>query len=200
MQTSQTPVTREDAVRLANEAMAKHGLTDKGWRFRLNTNRSRLGVCKFAKTRGRGMFRTVVPVKRIEISIHCIAMGFDTFNDTLLHEIAHALAGPEAKHGPVWRAIAREIGCTAQRCGKMDAPAKYLGTCGCGYTAKRNRVTNRMFTLAHTPCLRKGLNNNGAIAWRTAAGRALRPSVSHPYQILTVFGQPGKGNSFFVGA
>ncbi len=30
--------------------------------------------------------------------------------DTILHEIAHALAGPEAGHGPIWKAIARQIG------------------------------------------------------------------------------------------
>ena len=36
--------------------------------------------------------------------------------DTLLHEIAHALVGRRHHHDAVWRAKAREIGCTGQRC------------------------------------------------------------------------------------
>ncbi len=32
--------------------------------------------------------------------------------DTVLHEIAHAIAGPEAGHGPLWKATARRIGAT----------------------------------------------------------------------------------------
>ena len=32
--------------------------------------------------------------------------------DTILHEIAHALAGAKAKHGPAWKAIARRLGAT----------------------------------------------------------------------------------------
>ena len=30
--------------------------------------------------------------------------------DTILHEIAHAIAGANAGHGPVWKAVAKRIG------------------------------------------------------------------------------------------
>lgn len=55
--------------------------------------------------------------------------------DTVLHEIAHALAGHEAKHGPVWQKIAKEIGANGQRVTKDKgtfADAKYLFVCGEG--------------------------------------------------------------------
>jgi hypothetical protein len=36
----------------------------------------------------------------------------DLLRNIMLHEIAHAIAGPRAKHGKKWKAIARQIGCT----------------------------------------------------------------------------------------
>ena len=35
---------------------------------------------------------------------------------TGLLDVAHALAGGKAGHGPAWQAIARRIGCSAERC------------------------------------------------------------------------------------
>lgn len=37
--------------------------------------------------------------------------------DTILHEIAHALAGHAAGHGPVWKGVCRRIGARPVRCG-----------------------------------------------------------------------------------
>ncbi len=66
--------------------------------------------------------------------------------DTLLHEIAHALAGPKAHHGPAWKAVARSIGCTATRCAPATAarvPAPWEATCECGKKFKRHRRSSR---------------------------------------------------------
>lgn len=61
--------------------------------------------------------------------------------ETLLHEIAHAIAGPGLGHGAEWQAIAREIGCkdVAGTCNsehankimqEMDAAtASYVAVC-----------------------------------------------------------------------
>ena len=43
--------------------------------------------------------------------------------DTILHEIAHALAGTAARHGPAWRKIALRIGATPKASKAVD-PAK----------------------------------------------------------------------------
>ena len=54
--------------------------------------------------------------------------------DTLLHEIAHALAGPKARHGPVWKAIAKKLGATPRACDTCDEtvvmPGDWQAICG----------------------------------------------------------------------
>jgi predicted SprT family Zn-dependent metalloprotease len=84
------------------EQFTRHGLV--GWTFRLADTKRRLGVCKH---------RT----KRIEISEYYATHNRDeAVLDTLLHEVAHALAGPKAGHGPVWKEIAIRIGATPRAC------------------------------------------------------------------------------------
>lgn len=69
--------------------------------------------------------------------------------ETILHEIAHLLAGPRAGHGPKWKVIARSIGCTAERCHSLDTPPeKWEGRCAhrdCAfsYVYKRHRLIRR---------------------------------------------------------
>lgn len=88
----------ENAARL----MTEHGLGE--WTFGMTDAKRRLGVCKYRK-------------KRIEISEYYARNNPDAaVLDTLLHEIAHALAGPEAKHGPAWKAVAVRIGATPRAC------------------------------------------------------------------------------------
>jgi hypothetical protein len=75
-----------------------------GWTFGLAASKRRLGVCKYRR-------------KRIEIGEFYARHNPDAaVLDTLLHEIAHALAGPKAGHGPVWQAIAARIGATPRAC------------------------------------------------------------------------------------
>jgi predicted SprT family Zn-dependent metalloprotease len=87
---------------IALRELAKHGL--RGWTFGLAKTRRRLGVCKY-KT------------KRIEIAEYYARHSpQETVLDTLLHEIAHAIAGPAAKHGPRWKAVAVRLGATPRAC------------------------------------------------------------------------------------
>ena len=65
--------------------------------------------------------------------------------NTILHEIAHALT-PGHHHDRVWKAKAREIGCTGDRCysGKtVTTPeSRYIAICtGCGHVHKKHRAT-----------------------------------------------------------
>ncbi len=114
---------------LANQLMEQHGLKLAGWRFKLNTNRSRLGVCRYT-------------TRSIELSTFHVSSGnWKEIKNTILHEIAHALVGPNHGHGAVWRSKALAIGCNGERCGIMDAPPKYKATCSCGRTYKRNRIS-----------------------------------------------------------
>ena len=86
------------AKKLLNKKLAEHGLKARGWTGHLDSALRRFGVCYHTK-------------KRISLSRHLVALNSDEETlDTILHEIAHALAGPEAGHGLQWRTVASRIG------------------------------------------------------------------------------------------
>jgi predicted SprT family Zn-dependent metalloprotease len=120
----------QELAELAKAEMTRHGLT--GWTFALADTRRRLGVCKYRP-------------KRIEISEFYAANNpVEKVRDTLLHEIAHALAGPAARHGPVWKAVAARIGATPRACDSSPntvvRPGDWQSTCpGCNRTHHRYR-------------------------------------------------------------
>ena len=82
----------------ARELMDEHGL--HGWTFRFSAAKSRLGECRERERHIRLSRRHAVNGDPREV------------RDTILHEIAHALAGAKAGHGPAWKAVARRIGAT----------------------------------------------------------------------------------------
>ena len=45
---------------------------------------------------------------------HALEGSQEQIRDTVLHEIAHAIAGYEAGHGPLWKVTARRIGATTR--------------------------------------------------------------------------------------
>jgi predicted SprT family Zn-dependent metalloprotease len=109
---------------------AEHGLV--GWTFGLTASKRRLGVCKYRR-------------KRIEISEYYARHNPEAaVLDTLLHEIAHALAGVEAGHGPAWQAVAVRIGATPRACDDSPdtvvEPGDWRTTCpACRRTHHRYR-------------------------------------------------------------
>lgn len=151
-------MTQRDIVRLAHDLMRQHlhplfGGT--GWTFKLNTNKTQRGVCKFTKTdRRTGIQR---PIKRIEVSVHLLSLPNpeQEVRNTLLHEIAHAMVGPGHNHDHVWKSAARRIGCTGDRCGAdMQVRPNFIGRCSkCPVEFPRFRVKARMRrTGYHPPC------------------------------------------------
>ena len=75
------------AQQCANDLMAEHGLTAGGWSFAFNRRKRSLGICNYTG-------------KRIELSSAFVARNDEAaVRDTILHEIAHALAGQKAGHG-----------------------------------------------------------------------------------------------------
>jgi predicted SprT family Zn-dependent metalloprotease len=91
---------------LARQLMEQHGLSD--WEFGLNSNVRRAGVCHYPHGCNRG---------RIELSAYFAERNSEAeIRDTLLHEIAHALVGPDQAHNAVWRAKCVEIGARPERC------------------------------------------------------------------------------------
>jgi predicted SprT family Zn-dependent metalloprotease len=122
-------VDRWDAAHLAETLLSRHGLSERGWRFRFNRRKRAMGLCRY-------------DAKHIELSIHFVASNSRAaIEDTLLHEIAHALAGQAAGHGAKWRHICRELGATPTRCGEAAMPpGQWVATCpGCGSEHQRHR-------------------------------------------------------------
>lgn len=68
--------------------------------------------------------------------------------NTVLHEVAHVLAGVGEKHSAKWRRIHLGLGGDGKRCSDVDIPVdavrpKYLGTCPNGHQSTRMRITAR---------------------------------------------------------
>ena len=124
------------AKKLAIELMSEHGLLDLGWSFEFDTAKSRFGVCRFRS-------------KRIGLS-EPLTMANDLVQvkDTILHEIAHAIAGHAAGHGPEWKRVCVRIGCKPERCYSSEdtniIAGKYRAVCGgCGKEYSRHKRVPR---------------------------------------------------------
>ena len=86
----------------ARELMARNELAD--WSLRFNGARKKLGLCHYGD-------KSIVLSRE-----HALEGTPEQIADTILHEIAHALAGPGAGHGPAWKAVARRLGATPKSC------------------------------------------------------------------------------------
>jgi len=99
-------LTRARVVALTE--MNKWGLVNDGWNFKYNSRKRALGVCKYT-------------TKEIQLSrVITEHADDDKVLDTIRHEIAHALAGSAANHGPEWKRWARTVGCNPSRNGEVN--------------------------------------------------------------------------------
>ena len=134
--------------RLVSSFQANGTLPD-GWTFGFDLATSRAGVCRYVE-------------QRIDLSVsYCLAATRAEVQDTVLHEIAHAIVGPRHNHDAVWKRKAREIGCAGERCHRVQHSApRWVGECGCGQQWYRQILQRRiMRNRACTKC-------NGVIKWR----------------------------------
>jgi len=109
----------------------------QNWTLVQNKRKTALGVANFRK-------------KTIEISsVLSICVSLEEMKDTVLHEIAHVLAGLQAGHGPKWRAACRKIGAKAECCHLVKTSDilhtfAYLLTCpNCKVQTGVHRVTHK---------------------------------------------------------
>jgi predicted SprT family Zn-dependent metalloprotease len=142
-----------DAKKLALDLMRAHGLSP-AWKFAYDRAVMRFGCCNYK-------------LKRISLSRHLTELNDASHvRDTILHEIAHALAGPRTGHGRKWKQFATSVGCKPKSCYGDEVarpPGKFVGTCpGCKRQIYRHRKPRRK-----TSCSKCCSSYNAAfvIAW-----------------------------------
>lgn len=126
---------------------------DATWSFGFDSAKTRAGLCDYTK-------------KRITVSRYLAGRyEDDEIHQILLHEVAHALAGKRAGHGPRWKAIAHDLGYEGKRTHDgaiADELAPWLGACPAGHIYYRYRKPTR--PLACGKCGR-GFDARNVIQW-----------------------------------
>ena len=140
-------------VRVWAEALIRLHLDPDEWSFGFDHAKRRAGLCNFT-------------ARRITVSRH-LALRFDDdeIHQILLHEVAHALAGPGAGHGPQWKRIAAEIGYAGGRTHDGEIAhelAPWIGQCPGGHEHVRFRRPTRKSSCAR--CAR-GFSPAHLITW-----------------------------------
>jgi predicted SprT family Zn-dependent metalloprotease len=120
--------------------MREHGFGHLDFEF--SRSKSTLGRCHFLGGK---------PVKIDLSEVWLPSLDDAQVRDTILHEIAHAIAGADANHGPRWQRVALSIGAKPFTTGKIQhetfmdvkrAVSKYQATCnGCGGNHLFDRMT-----------------------------------------------------------
>jgi len=94
--------TLDKITNLANTLLKDHNL--EGWRFKWGNSKRRLGMCSFKE-------------KTIEVSLWYVGSTSDEeLEDTVRHEIAHAVVGSGHGHDYVWKRAAIQLGARPQSC------------------------------------------------------------------------------------
>ena len=152
------PVADLTRVRRWGEALItlyeQQGLLGAGWTFGFDTARTRAGQCDHTRRR--------ITVSRV------LASRFedDEVHQVLLHEVAHAIAGHHAGHGPRWQRIAQQLGYAGGRVHvgtRTDDLAPWIGQCPAGHVHYRYRRPTRDLSCAR--CARR-FDPAHRIAWR----------------------------------
>jgi predicted SprT family Zn-dependent metalloprotease len=124
-------------VRRWAEALIALHLDPAVWSFGFDNAKTRAGLCNFS-------------AHRISVSRY-LANKYedDDIHQVLLHEVAHAIAGPRSGHGPKWKAIAANLGYEGKRLHSGEVAnelAPWVGKCPAGHTHYRYRKPVRVLT------------------------------------------------------
>ena len=143
----------QEVRRLADDLFARHGLHD--WQLDFNRCKRTMGWCLYGS-------------RKIELSVHFIERNDEeTIQDTLLHEIAHALVGPGHGHDDAWKRKCEEIGAKAERLSyEVNMPeGRWQARCGqCGLLHHRHRRPKWMKGWYCSRCGRE----RGQLVWQAA--------------------------------
>lgn len=142
-------------VRVWAEALIRMHLDPEQWSFGFDHAKLRAGLCNYTE-------------HKITVSRY-LSEKFedDEIHQVLLHEVAHAVAGNDAGHGPVWQRTAAELGYVGGRTHDGEIAhefAPWVGTCPAGHTHFRFRKPTRIDSCAK--CNRR-FSQAHLISWRS---------------------------------
>ncbi len=128
-----------DRVRHWADALIRLHLDPSVWTFGFDHAKTRAGLCDYAR-------------HRITVSRHLASrFGDDEIHQVLLHEVAHALAGPRAGHGAEWKSTATALGYVGSRLHSGSVAedlAPWHGNCPAGHVHYRYRRPTRSLSCA----------------------------------------------------
>jgi predicted SprT family Zn-dependent metalloprotease len=137
--------------------MNEHGIPC--WTFRFDRAKRRFGVCKHRP-------------EVIGLSVYLTRMNDEAqVRDVILHEIAHAIAGHKAGHGPKWKRVCLRIGAKPRRCyvsAEVNQPKKnWVAICPeHGPVLERLRVARRTRDQSSCPLHPGDYNERFKLTWR----------------------------------
>jgi predicted SprT family Zn-dependent metalloprotease len=134
-------MTEKDIIKICEETFAREGELFCDIEVKINGRlKATLGQCHYEQC---GF--TVYPT-RIEISRSLIEEHPEQVRDTVIHECAHAIVclqtGERHGHDSVWKACARRLGISDERCADNAASEKYKYVCSC---TQCNQIVGRYF-------------------------------------------------------
>ncbi|UOE42666.1 SprT-like domain-containing protein [Agromyces larvae] len=158
-----------ERVRKWAEVLIAEHLDPAEWSFGFDHAKKRAGLCNYTQ-------------RRITVSRYLAARyGDDEIHQILLHEVAHALAGERAGHGPKWAQIAAGLGYIGRRThdgAVVHELAPWVGRCPAGHVHYRYRPPVRALSCG---LCRRGFDRANLIVWRrreiTPAMRRLAASA-----------------------
>ena len=123
-----------DRVRSWANALIALYLDPAVWSFGFDNAKTRAGLCNHT-------------TKHISVSKY-LASRYedDEIHQILLHEVAHAVAGARAGHGPKWRSVAADLGYEGGRLHHGETAselAPWIGLCPNGHEYYRYRTPKR---------------------------------------------------------
>ena len=124
-----------EARRYGQELIERHSLD---YELVFDNAKKRAGMCNYNR-------------KQISISRNLLKLNdINAFNETVLHEIAHAIVGPEHGHNEYWRQTAISIGCSGSRTHsmKLSEPKYWMGCISCNTSKSYERLPNK-YKIAH---------------------------------------------------
>ena len=135
------------AKKMAEDLMEQHGI--HSWIVVFDNAKTRKGQTRFRK-------------QEISLSQPITELNpVEQVRNTILHEIAHVLVGPDHGHDDIWRSKAIEIGCNGQTCTTSVNSIPYRYTVKCLHCGEQVQFCHRKPKIAnfwHKKCGRISMN------------------------------------------